>query len=127
MIFTSGRGTRPASRRKVSQLTTRPSQPIAAAAPVKTSNATSREVFASPATLAATKTIRSVPTEARLPNSQIFARLTRRSYAANQRSAVSPPHAPEVAAECFFTGHSEYYLWQVRKGEKRLHARFWTR
>jgi hypothetical protein len=23
------------------------------------------------------------------------------------------------------TGLSEYYLWQVRKGEKRLHARFW--
>jgi ribosomal protein L37E len=25
------------------------------------------------------------------------------------------------------TGLSEYYLWQVRKGEKRLHARFWER
>jgi hypothetical protein len=23
------------------------------------------------------------------------------------------------------TGLSEYSLWQVRKGEKRLHARFW--
>jgi CRISPR-associated protein Cas1 len=25
------------------------------------------------------------------------------------------------------TGLSDYYLWQVRKGEKRLHARFWER
>jgi len=25
------------------------------------------------------------------------------------------------------TGLSEYYLWRVRKGEKRLHARFWER
>ncbi len=32
-----------------------------------------------------------------------------------------------VRALAKLTGLSDYYLWQVRKGQRRLHPRFWDR
>jgi hypothetical protein len=44
-----------------------------------------------------------------------------------EREILPKLQALSVRRLIALTGLSEYYLWQVRKGEKRLHARFWER
>ena len=42
-----------------------------------------------------------------------------------EREILPKMQAMSVRRLVSLTGLSEYYLWQVRKGDKRLHARFW--
>lgn len=44
-----------------------------------------------------------------------------------EREILPKLNALSVRQLVALTGLSDYYLWQVRKGEKRLHARFWER
>ena len=44
-----------------------------------------------------------------------------------EREILPKMQAMSIRRLVALTGLSEYYLWQVRKGEKRLHARFWDR
>jgi len=44
---------------------------------------------------------------------------------AYEREILPKIQAMSVRRLVTLTGLSEYYLWQVRKGKKRLHARFW--
>jgi hypothetical protein len=44
-----------------------------------------------------------------------------------QREILPKIQAISVQRLAALTGLSDYYLWQVREGEKRLHARFWER
>lgn len=47
--------------------------------------------------------------------------------AAYERELLPKIRAMSVRRLVSLTGLSEYYLWRIRKGEGRLHARFWDR
>jgi hypothetical protein len=44
-----------------------------------------------------------------------------------EREILPKMQAMSIRRLVALTGLSDYYLWQVRKGEKRVHARFWDR
>lgn len=44
-----------------------------------------------------------------------------------EREILPKIQAMSVRRLVSLTGLSEYYLWKIRKGEGRLHARFWER
>ena len=44
-----------------------------------------------------------------------------------EREILPKMQAMSIRRLVALTGLSDYYLWQVREGEKRLHARFWER